>query len=279
MLTKSGFPPFDSAPLPGSEVRAFARADSLTKEVTKFDKKSRRLRERIQLALPARVHGRESQDLSWNEMTRLVDVTPFGARFRISRPTETGRLLQLLLAMPRQLRVFDHIEDQYRVWSLVRNVRLLDPQKTKGALVEVGVAFIGKRPPASYEADPKRRYEIAQTKLESELWNAHETTPEQLTEVSSDDKRCESRQLIPVEVLIQVFDGANLIASENTVTENISRKGAAVFTSLEAAPGTFVKMSSARHNAIVLAVVRARRNGADGIARLHLEFVAGEWPL
>jgi hypothetical protein len=31
--------------------------------------------------------------------------------------------LRLTLAMPRQLRCFDHVEDQYRVWSLVRNVR------------------------------------------------------------------------------------------------------------------------------------------------------------
>ena len=235
------------------------------------------MRERIQLELLARVHGRESKDRSWTEMTRLIDITPFGARFRLSRPTEPGRLLQLTLAMPRKLRVFDHVEDQYRVWAVIRNLRLLDPKKEKGALVEIGVAFIGKRPPASYEEDPKRRYEIAQTILESQLWSAHENAAEQLTEVSLDDKRRESRQLIPFEVLIEVFDGVNLVKSEHTVTENISQKGASVFTSLDAAPGTFVKMSSVRHNAVVLAVVRARSDGSDGIPRLHLEFASGEW--
>ena len=64
-------------------------------------------------------------------MTRLIDVTPFGARFRLMRPFDIGRLLQLTLKMPHQLRVFDHVEDQYRVWSIVRNARLLEQKDTK----------------------------------------------------------------------------------------------------------------------------------------------------
>ena len=212
-------------------------------------------------------------------MTRLVDVTPFGARFRLLRPVDVGRLLQLTLAMPRQLRVFDHVEDQYRVWSIVRNVRFLDQKTEKGGLVEVGVAFIGKRPPRSYQTNPTRRYEIAQTKLESELWAAQEDSAEQLSEIQIDDKRKESRQLIPVDVLIEVFDADKLVGSEHTVTENISQRGAAIFTALNLEAGTFIRMTSDRYNASVLAVVRARRLGADGITRLHLEFVGSEWPL
>jgi len=252
----------------------------LTKEVTKFDKKSQRQRERIRLALPARVRGHDGQEGEWTEMVRLVDVTPFGARFRLSRPTERGRLLHLTLAMPRKLRVFDHTEDQYRVWSIVRNVRMLNPKTEKGALIEVGVAFIGKRPPKSHEQNPALRYEVAQTKLESGLWSVADAS-NQLSQVTADDDelRRESRQLIPVDVLIEVFEGNKLVKSENTVTENISRWGAAVFTTLEVVPGTFVKMSSDRYRAAVLAVVRGRRAGADGIARLHLEFVGSEWPL
>ncbi len=212
-------------------------------------------------------------------MTRLVDVTPFGARFKLTRPIDIGRLVQLTLAMPRQLRVFDHVEDQYRVWSIVRNVRFLDQKSSKDALVEVGVAFIGKRPPKSFETDPTRRYEIAQSELESELWTAQEDSVDQLAEIQIDDKRKESRQLIPIEVLIEVFDAGRLVGSEQTVTENISQRGAAIFTALDLEAGSFVKMSSERFNASVLAVVRARRTGADGITRLHLEFLGSEWPL
>src|SRR5216110_3876987 len=132
--------------------------------------KSRRLRGRVGLRLPVRVQGRDSIDHDWTEMSRLVDVTPFGARLRLKRPTEVGRLLLLTLAMPRKLRCFDHIEDQYRVWSLVRNVRFLDANKQLGAVVEIGVAFVGKRPPKSFAVDPLQRYDIAKTSAGANLW-------------------------------------------------------------------------------------------------------------
>jgi hypothetical protein len=251
----------------------------LAKENPKFDQKSRRMRERIRLALPARIFVRESPDHEWTVMTRLVDVTPFGARFPLPRPIDIGRLLQLTAAMPRQLRVFDHIEDQYRVWAIVRNIKLLEQTTPKDPLVEVGVAFVGKRPPQSYQDHPARRYEIAQTKLESAMWAAREDSVDQLAEINTQDKRRESRQMIPVDVVIEVYEGDKLTNSEQTVTENISRTGAAVFTSMDVAPGMFVKVTSDRYNITVLAVVRARRLGGDGITRLHLEFLGREWPL
>ena len=212
-------------------------------------------------------------------MTHLVDVTPFGARFRLMRPFDIGRLLQLTLAMPRSLRVFDHAEDQYRVWSIVRNAHLLEQKTPKDRLLEVGVAFLGKRPPKSYEENPARRYEIAQTKLESQLWTAQEDSVEQLTEIVIDDNRRESRQLIPVDVLIEAYDADKIVKTEQSVTENISHRGATVFTELDLQPGAFVKMSNERYNAVVLGVVRGRHAGADGITRLHLEFIGSEWPL
>ena len=212
-------------------------------------------------------------------MTHLVDVTPFGARFTLMRPFDIGRLLQLTLAMPRTLRVFDHTEDQYRVWSIVRNARLLEQKKPKDPLLEVGVAFIGKWPPASYQENPALRYEIAQTKLESQLWATQEDSVEQLAEIVIDDNREDSRQLIPVDVLIEVYDADKIVNSEQSVTENISNRGATVFTELDLQPGTFVKMSNERDNAVVLAVVRGGHAGADGITRLNLEFIGSEWPL
>ena len=242
--------------------------------------KSRRLRERIALTLPVKVYCRESLDHDWTEISRLVDVTPFGARLRIKRPIETGRLLLLTMAMPRQLRCFDHVEDQYRVWSLVRNVKLLDIQATRGALLEIGVAFVGKHPPRSFNLDPARRFEIAQSSTETGMWNVREEAGQVLSEVSTSDKRKETRHNIPIEVLIEVFDDKPESAlSEKTVTENISRQGAAVFTSLDVSAGRFVKISSEEQGMTALAVIRSRRLGPDGIARLHLEFIGSEWPL
>ena len=220
-----------------------------------------------------RVTCRETLTHEWTEMSRLVDVTPFGARVRLKRPTETGRLLLLTMAMPRPLRSFDHVEDQYRVWSLVRHVKALNPKMHNGAVIDVGVAFVGKRPPDSFRKDPATRYDIAN--LASGMWTVQE---EELLS-NPDDKREESRHTIPTEVTIEVF-GEDQESSpvEKTVTENISRNGAAVFTSLDLERGRFLKMRT-WDGIEVLAVVRRRSVGADGIARLHLQFIGSEWPI
>jgi len=170
------------------------------------------------------------------------------------------------------------VEDQYRVWSLVRSLRALNPQKEKGAVVEIGVAFVGKRPPKSFAKDPARRYEILPS--QSGLWAVREESGQTPAQVDTTDKRKESRHTIPLEVTIEAFaDNGTFSPVENTVTENISRKGAAVFTTLDLTPGRFVRISSAHSGASVIAVVRDRRLVADGIARLHLHFIGSEWPL
>lgn len=122
--------------------------------------RNRRKRDRLELSLPIRVHCRESEELEWEEITRLIDVTPFGAGFALTRPTEIGRLLLLLMPLPRQLRCYDHVEPQYRVWCLVRHVRKMSEDDALKPIFNIGVAFIGKRPPASYENDPTTLYEV-----------------------------------------------------------------------------------------------------------------------
>jgi hypothetical protein len=245
-----------------------------------FDGKTRRKRERLEISLPLRVHCRESLEYEWVEMTRLSDITPFGAGFSIARPTEPGRLLHLTLAMPRQLRCFDHAEPQYRVWSLVRYFSPLPKKEGSGPRFDVGVAFIGKRPPASFELDPGKRYEVAATPTESGLWKLKEQVDvEGPREVLGDD-RPETRHHIPVEVVVEILDEkGELSAAETTVTENLSLRGAAVFTTLEAGRGRFVRVTSSQYKISVLAVVRARRPGPDGVMRLHLEFLDKTWPL
>jgi hypothetical protein len=262
---------------PFTPVAEFPKHFFVPNKPAKQDDKSRRLRERISLSLPVRVQCRESLTREWSEVTRLVDVTPFGARLRLQRPIETGRLLLLIVPMPRQLRCFDHVEDQYRVWSLVRNLKLLDPKKEKGGLIEIGVAFVGKRPPSSYLKDPGARYEIAKSINEAGLWSVQEDADEMLT-VLPGDKRKATRHSIPIEVQIEMIgEGGEILRSETTVTENINERGAAVFTTLDAKRGHFIRVSKPETR--LLAVVRQRSVGANGITRLHLEFIGGEWPL
>ena len=237
------------------------------------------MRERLELSLPVRVFGRESEGRDWVETSRLIDVTPFGARLSITRPTERGRLIHLTMPMPRQLRCFDHIEDQYRVWALVRNVHLAEPAADKPMRYEVGVAFIGKHAPDSFEIDPTTRYEIAASVTESDLWLVREQEPA-TNHVPSSAPRPETRHNIPVDVIVEVLDEhGRVTATETTVTENISRRGAAVFTTLDVERGRFVRVTSAQYKISVVAAVRARRTGENGIPRLHLEFVDKQWPL
>lgn len=245
-----------------------------------FEGRTRRKRERLEISLPVRVQCRESEDYEWVEMTRLLDITPFGAGFTISRPTEPGRLLHLTLAMPRQLRCFDHTEPQYRVWSLVRYFRPLPRQEGNPLRFEVGVAFIGKRPPASFELDPTRRYDVAPTPTESGLWGLMDHPEATDHRIPKDDVRPETRHHIPVEVLVETInEKGEVTAGETTVTENLSKRGAAVFTTLDVARGRFVRVSSPQYKISVIAAVRARRPGPDGVMRLHLEFVDNVWPL
>src|SRR5687768_18264985 len=128
--------------------------------------KFKRIRERLELTLPVRVRCRETPEIEWTEVTRLVDVSPFGACFTLKHPIEKGRLVHMTIPMPRQLRVFDHVEDQYRVWALVRYLRSLPAPAGTASGFEVGVAFVGKRAPKSYENDPTKRYEIASSVTE-----------------------------------------------------------------------------------------------------------------
>ena len=237
----------------------------------------RRLYKRKQFSLPVNVRGHESVDSAWTEFSHLIDVTPFGARFTIPRLTEVGRLLHLLLVMPRQLRCFDFAEDQYRVWSLVRHATFL--AGTGAQRLDVGVAFVGKHPPASYATDPLTRYEVAGSAAEGQLWDIREH-PYSLASPFIEERREQARYQIPIEVLLEVLDSSGqVIRAENTVTEDISRTGTSVFTTSHVARGQFVRLTSPQHQTSITAVVRASYTKSDNFIRLGLEFISAEWPL
>lgn len=249
-----------------------------------LSEKNRRKRDRLELSLPIRVRCRESLEHEWEEITRLIDVTPFGAGFSLTRPTEIGRLLYLMMPLPRQLRCYDHLEPQYRMWCLVRHVRKIE--KDSKTLYNIGVAFVGKRAPASFEKDPTTLYEVlAQDELGfCRLKEVFGTSKTNTGAASSKDLGADGRRMtrhpIPLTVRIEVFDeNGKTISSEMTVTENVSTSGAAVFTTLDVERGRFVRMTCDQYNISVVAVVRRRRMGADGIARLHLEFIDRQFPL
>lgn len=242
------------------------------------DRTWKRIRERLELSLPVRVRCRETPDFEWVEITRLINVTPFGAGFTLKRPVEKGRLVHMTIPMPRQLRVFDHLEDQYRVWALVRYLRARTDANGKGSVFEVGVAFVGKRAPRSYEDDPTKRYEIA-----SSITEMRKLTEDPETIVGplpSTDKRAFTRHNIAVDMRLETLnEKGEADLTEDTVTENISRQGATVFTSLSIPVGRFVRLTSQQFQLTVYAAVRGGSTGPDGVRRVHVEFIDREWPL
>src|SRR5215211_3756447 len=233
----------------------------------------KRIRERLALSLPVRVQGRETQTFEWNEVTRLINVTPFGAGFVLKHPTEKGRLLFMTIPMPRQLRVFDHVEEQYRIWAIVRYMKAsIEDNRT---VFNVGVAFIGKRPPASYEKEPWKRYDI-----NTNVFEAVAKADDVLTPFTSEDQRTQTRHNIAVDMRLEVVDiDGKVIESEQTVTEDISSQGATLFTTLQIPQGRFVRLISEQYGITAHAAIRSRSTGADGIPRIHVEFVDREWPL
>ncbi len=240
--------------------------------------KESRLLQRVPLSLPIRIEAKVNRTVVWNEITRLSDVSAFGAGFSLTRPVKRGRLIHLTMPLPRQLRTYDFMEPQYKVWGLVRRCIPIANRLNSESYAH-GVAFIGKNPPSSFVENPAKLYEISH-RDEGGLWHILEapSNPDE-TNLPKDQRR-HSRFQIPVMLLIEKLDEeGNVAASESTVSENLSLGGAATFTTLDVNAGDFVRVTSEQYSATIIAVVRGRRQAADGISRLHLEFIDHFFPL
>ncbi len=243
----------------------------------KAEIKSTRRTERIALSLPVRIEGKDDPQTKWEEITRLTDISPFGAGFNLMRPVKRGRLIQLTLPMPRKMRCYDYVESQYKVWGIVRRcVRIDEAAKEKYFMA---VAFIGKTPPLSYTTNPSNVYEISNQAVDG-LWtitNASENPDE--SNLPKEDRR-HSRYGIPVAMTVEVIDAnGNVLNAEPTVSENISLSGAAIFTSLPVTEGSYLRITSPQYDASLRAIVRGKRIAPDGISRLHIEFIDDFFPL
>ncbi|MEO7538715.1 MAG: PilZ domain-containing protein [Pyrinomonadaceae bacterium] len=243
------------------------------------DKENRRIH-RISLPLPVRIEVKVDGQVGWNEITRLSDVSAFGAGFSLKRPVKRGRLVLLTIPMPRQLRSYDYSEPQYKIWGVVRRCIAIN-ENPKNPEYVAGVAFIGKTPPAGYIEHPSRLYDISHREGGGDgFWHL---VPADLNADERElpkDLRKQTRFHIPESLILErVDEGGNVTETETTVSENISLGGAAVFTSLTAPPGSFLRVTSHRFSVTILSVVRGSRVGPDGITRLHLEFIDRFFPL
>jgi hypothetical protein len=240
---------------------------------------SRRAAKREEAHLPVRVKCLESESGGWEQSTEALDLSPFGARIRIAYPTEPGRLLHLTLAMPRHIRCFDHEEEDYRIWSLVRYIKTLAAEEDQLPPFEIGVAFTGKECHASHTTDPAQRYDLTSPVAEGGLWGLREKPTDTSPLASGPDRRSEARHQIADDVMIEIYDAEGRVyAREAAKTENISRHGMAAITNLNIVRGRYIRVKSAHYEIAVIAAVRRLGQVGDGRKRLHLEFVDQQWP-
>ncbi|MEP6788917.1 MAG: hypothetical protein ABJB40_10830 [Acidobacteriota bacterium] len=235
--------------------------------------------QRIELPLPVRVEVRVDTQVSWNEITRLNDISAFGAGFHLKRHIKRGRLILLTIPMPRQLRSYDYAEPQYKVWGIVRRCISVGKSSAEPDFA-IGVVFTGKSAPPGYVENPAMLFDTFHREGGDGFWHVGHAD---LNPDESDlpkELRKQTRFHIPEALLIEKLDAAgNTIESELSVTENISVGGAAVFTTLKADPGAFIRVTSERFNITILSIVRGSRPGDNGILRLHIEFIDHLFPL
>jgi hypothetical protein len=261
-----------------SQVSDPPRAINRANPAPTVEKENRRI-QRISLPLPVRVEVRIDTKVSWDEITRLSDVSAFGAGFSLKRPIKQGRMVLMTIPMPRQLRSFDYSEPQYKIWGVVRRC-MSTGRSTGDPAYSIGVAFTGKGPPNGYLAHPSMIYDIAQRSEGDGFWHLVPADLHANESSKPNDHRKQTRFFIPEALRLEKVDEAgNICETESTVTENISLGGASVFTTMNAEAGSFVRVISDRFNVTILSVVRGSRAGTDGITRLHLEFIDRYFPL
>lgn len=238
--------------------------------------KKQRKAKRVKMTLPIKVECKEIPDGTWQEVTRTNDVSPIGAGFHLKNKVDVGRMLMMLVPMPQKLRQYDYTDTQYKVYGLVRHC------VETGENFHVGVAFVGKNPPVSYLENPSRIYDVIDPE-DSGLWKTREIDvyqPEEQNVNRQFKTRKHERHTIPLNIYIgKVNDQGQVEGGEASVTENISPGGAAVFTTLDVNEGDVMMIATEDKNVMLRAIVRNRRMGDDGVMRLGLEFVHGEFPM
>jgi hypothetical protein len=216
------------------------------------------------------VNGTDSDGEPWKEVADLFSYTSSGVGFYVPFECGVGTLISLTVQMPAYMRCYDHEEEFYHIWGLVQYCRISTHNDEPA--FQVGVAFIGKTPPASYVANPLQSYRICGMN-DLGLWSVTESD-------SRFVQRKELRYWQKVEFYLALIDQRReTIGGERTFTENVSKSGAAVVTRLELSVGDRIKLINSEFDFSSLAVVCNSQNTDDGRNRINLEFINGSFPV
>lgn len=221
-------------------------------------------------SLLAVVKSKGSDGKQWKEVADIMSYSAGGAAFFIEKECRVGCLVSMMFAMPAHLRCYDHEKDLYRVWGLVQFCQQLKHEGREG--FHVGVAFAGKQAPQSYRDNPEQGYRIRGMDADG-FWRIDEAkSPYQI--------RRQIRYWAEVRLYLALLDGKrDTIGGERTVTENISKSGAAVFSTLDIGVGDRVKFISEQFDFSGLAVICNKTPVKGSTSRLNLQFVENQFPV
>ncbi len=222
------------------------------------------------MSLHAVVKAKDKDDHQWKEVADLISVSATGSSFNLPRPCEVGTIVSLMLPLPVHMRCYDHDKEFYKVWGLVQHCESVTADEPSN--YHIGVAFIGKKPPENYKSNPQQTYRISGVD-EVGMWIVDEST-------TPFKKRSDMRFWRSIDLYLALIDPRDgSVGGERTTAENISRSGAAVFTTLDVGIGDRVKFICTEYDFSGLAVVCNRQVGDDERMRLHLKFVEATFPV
>jgi hypothetical protein len=207
------------------------------------------------MSVTARVRGHDPDGTAWEEMTATDDASYSGASFPLKHAHGVGQVLSLSLPLPRNFRRYDLTETSYKIFALVRNTRPGAPGERVA-----GVMFVGRVPPKGYETQPGGRYRLP---------DDPRTGPQ-----TGAERRGHERLQLFVNLRLRRLGDAGPL-EEQTVTENVSRGGARVYTTLPVSVGETITVTDLADKVAIEALVRHVYAGPDHVTRLNLQFREG----
>jgi hypothetical protein len=230
-----------------------------------------RLDPRVSRRVKAVVQVREDDGNAWKEIIEITTISKNGAALLLSNECPVGRMVSLAIQMPVELRVYDHYQDIYAMLGVVQNCSpVIINERT---VYHIGVAFIGKKIPDSFKADPSQAYRIVGMSP-SGLWTVTEAA-------QSFVNRASARFWKRFEVAISLRDEASRSTKRITaVTRDVSLGGMSLWGPLDAKVGDRVKINSHEHDFFGMAVVRNRTESSDAASSMvHLQFDGTQFPI
>lgn len=207
---------------------------------------------------------------SWTETVELYAISRFGAAFNVSRACGVGRLIELSIFASADPETPEVTEHTMPVVCLVQQCSEYD-QEGKTAY-HVGVVFVGRSFPESYNKNPTQCYRVAGTRSDG-LFRIHETT-------APHKPRRHPRFRIKFEVkLILINKADRTIVRASGVTNDVGALGISVISTLDANIGDKIKVGCREIDFFGVAIVRNRRSMFGFERLLQMEFVDTKFPI